>query len=117
MSHTGWVDPRIEQVTVAGIRAYLLQRGWTPEPFPGPELLVFAGPLDDDGEPMIQVVPSDETYVDYRLRVEELIGALSVLEDRYAVDVLNDILQAGAATPTPTNGAATGATPSPTTGR
>jgi hypothetical protein len=117
MSHTGWVDPRIKQVTGASIRSYMEQHGWTLQPFPGPELLVFGGQVDDDGEPIELVVPPDDTYIDYPLRVEQLISALSVLEDRYAVEVLNDILQAGSSTPAPANGAAASATPSSTTGR
>jgi hypothetical protein len=117
MSSRSWVDPRIAQVKVADVRSYLLQRGWTPQPYPRPELLVFAGPLDDDGEPMIQVLPSDEKMADYPMRLEELIGVLGELEERYAVDVLSDILQAGSSVPPSPNGAASPATPSPTAGR
>jgi hypothetical protein len=92
MNRSGWVDPRIDRVTVGNVRSYLLNRGWQLQPFPGPELLVFQGPMDDNGEPIIQVLPSSEELRDYRMRVEDLISALSVIEDRPAVDVLNDIL-------------------------
>ncbi len=92
MNRTGWVDPRIERVRVDDVRAYLLDRGWRLQPFPGPELLVFEGPKDDDGEPIIQVLPSSERLRDYRMRVEDLIGALSAIEDRPAGDVLTDVL-------------------------
>jgi hypothetical protein len=93
MSNSAWVDPRIEQVRVAGVRSYLLSRGWILQPYPGPELLVFGGPLDDDGEPIVQILPSSEQMGDFRLRSEELIAALSVLEDRPASEILTDILQ------------------------
>lgn len=89
-----WIDPRIVSVKAAEVRSYLLARGWKLVPFPGPELWVFEGPRDDDDQPIIQVVPSSEQLRDFRLRVEELIGALSILEDRPAGDVLNDILLA-----------------------
>lgn len=95
MSSSAWVDPRVGSVTVAGIRSYLLTRGWRPAAYPGPELLVFEGPPDDDGKPIIQVVPSSERMSDFRMRVEELIGALGVIEDRPARDVLEDVLAAG----------------------
>jgi hypothetical protein len=49
--------------------------------------------MDDDGEPIIEVLPSSERMRDFRLRVGELIAALSVIEDRPAGDILNDILQ------------------------
>ncbi len=92
MNHSAWVDPRIDRVTVDEVRTYLQNRGWRSQPFPGPELLVFEGPRDDDGAPIIQVLPSSERLKDYRMRVENLIGALSVIEERPAVDVLTDML-------------------------
>ena len=92
MNQSAWVDPRIDRVTVAGVRSYLLNKGWRLQPFPGPELLVFEGPKDDDGEPILQVLPSSEQLRDYRMRVENLIGALSLIEGRPAVDILNDML-------------------------
>ena len=95
------LDPRIDRVTVADVRTYLLNRSWRLRPFPGPELLVFEGPKDDDGEPIIQVLPSSVRLRDYRMRVEDLIGALSVIESRPAVDILNDMLSGAQ-----TNGAA-----------
>jgi hypothetical protein len=98
MNQGAWVDPRVQRLRAADVRAYLLAHDRKPQPYPGPELWVFAGPPDDEGEPIIQVVPSSEQFRDFRLRVEELIGALSVLEDRPAGDILTDMLPASAAT-------------------
>jgi hypothetical protein len=95
MNSSAWIDPRIRSVRVEGIRTYLLQRNWQLQPYPGPELLVFGGFNDDDGQPVIQVVPSAEHRSDFQMRVEELIAALSVMEDRPATEILNDILSAG----------------------
>ena len=99
MTISVWVDPRIDRVSVDQVRTYLSCHGWHLQPFPGPELLVFSGPTDDAGEPIIQVLPSSERLRDYRMRVEGLIGALSVIENRPAVDILTDILA-----PAPING-------------
>jgi hypothetical protein len=88
-----WVDPRIQSVRVADVKHYLLRHHWKIKPYPRPELLVFEGPLDDNGQPIIQVLPSEEHFVDYQQRLLELISSLAVIEDRYAVDVLNDILR------------------------
>jgi hypothetical protein len=101
LSSNAWVDPRIVSVTVAGIRSYLLAREWRLRPYPGPELLVFEGPPDDDGQPIVEVVPSSEQMRDFLMRIEELIGALSVIEDRPARDVLEDVLAAGMGPPAP----------------
>ena len=95
-----WIDPRIAKVSVAGARAYLLDHGWRPMSFPRPEVLVFEGPLADDGTPIIQILPSGEHFVDYRMRMEELIGALGAIENRPAAEILTEML----ASP-PTNGA------------
>jgi hypothetical protein len=92
MNRSPWIDPRITDVTVAGASAYLLARGWRLQPYPRPELLVFEGPNDDNGEPMIQVLPSSERMRDYQMRLEDLIGALGIIEDRPAVAVLTDML-------------------------
>jgi hypothetical protein len=92
MNASAWIDPRVERVRVDQVRTYLLGRGWRLQPYPGPELLVFEGPKDDDGQPILQVVPSSEQFRDYRMRVGDLIAALSVLEDRPATDILADIL-------------------------
>jgi hypothetical protein len=92
MSSQAWVDARIRQVRAEGVRSYLLGRGWKLQSPPEAELMVFGGPTDDDGEPILQVIPSSERMRDFPLRVEELIAALSVLEDRPTADILADIL-------------------------
>jgi hypothetical protein len=102
MSNRVWVDPRLPLVRVAGVRSYLLARGWRPQPYPGPELLVFEGPTDDDGQPIVQVLPSSEQMRDFPLRVEELIAALSILEDRPPSSILSDILNEETAPLSPT---------------
>jgi hypothetical protein len=91
MSHSAWIDPRIDRVTVSDVRTYLQDRGWRQQRS-RPELLVFEGPDDDDGDPLVLVLPSSEKARDYRLRLEDLFGALSVIEDRPAADVLSDVL-------------------------
>jgi hypothetical protein len=94
MSHSAWVDPRIDCVTVDNVRTYLLNKGWRLQPFPGPELLVFEGPKDDDGETILQVLPSSERLKDYRMRLENLIASLSIIEGRPTADILTDMLAA-----------------------
>ena len=94
-----WVDPRIRSVRVADVRSYLSRRGWKPKPYPRPELLVFEGPRADNGEPIVQVLPSEERFADYQQRLVELVTALAVIEDRPAADVLGDILRQEAPLP------------------
>jgi hypothetical protein len=103
MNLSGWIDPRVEKVRVADMESYLLSHGYKRMSYPRPEMLVFGGVLDDNGEEIIQVLPSSERMRDYRLRVVELISSLSVFEDRPAIAILNDILAQSGTRP-PTNG-------------
>lgn len=88
-----WVDPRVKQVRAAQARAYMEQHGWKLKPSLRPESLMYEGPRADDGKPILQIVPVSEDFVDYGLSITYLITNLAVIEDRLAVDVLNDMLQ------------------------
>ncbi len=114
MNLSPWIDPRVEKVRAANARAYMLRHGWNQRPFPRPELLLFAGPLADDGEPIELAVPATEGPSDYVQRIIELITSLAVLEDRPAVTVLDEMLQETSSSPVPLpNGVGRGAkTPS-----
>lgn len=78
-------------VTADNIKQYLTKNGWKLAPFKRPELLVFEGPMTDEGEPILQVLPSSEKASDFALRAQELISALGVIENRPGEDVLRDI--------------------------
>jgi hypothetical protein len=83
-----WVDPRICQVRVADLRAYLLARGWQVHPQPRPEMIFFEKEDADGGR---ITVPASEEFGDYLQRITEAITSLAGSEQRYAVEVL-DIL-------------------------
>lgn len=86
------IDPLYRAVTVADLRSYLLRTGWQPKPFKQPQVLYFEGPQADDGTPLVQLVPVSGNYRDFPLRVEEIVQALSSIEQRPAGDILRDIL-------------------------
>ena len=91
-----WIDPCVRQVRTEDARSYLLRHDWKPKPFPRPQVLLFEGPPDDDGNPIVQVIPVGEPDAEFVQRMIELIGNLAIVADRPAVAVLNDILQASA---------------------
>jgi hypothetical protein len=99
-----WIDPRVNEVRPEQARAYMLAHGWEPKPFPRPEVVLFEGPLDDDGRPIRLFVPSERKGTDYLECIARLITTLAILEDRLAVDVLIDML-APANGPPPADGA------------
>lgn len=92
MTSQSLYDPLINQVRVVDACHYLEQRGWVRRPFPRSEVILFEGPLDDDGVPVIQLVPASQVAPGYQLRVVELLRALSIIEDRPARRILLDIV-------------------------
>jgi hypothetical protein len=101
-----WVDPRVRLVKAANLHAYLLGRGWKLKPSPRPQVLLFEEPPGHPGKPVLQTVPANEGGSDYIDTVVRVITNLAAVEDRYAVDVLNDILQQPPAENVPANGPA-----------
>jgi hypothetical protein len=110
-----WIDPRVHQITPALAEAYMRRHGWRAVPFPRPQVRLYEGPPADDGRPMTQLVPVAEQADDYGNRVIDLITNLAVIEQRHAVQVLEEML--GVTTPS-ANGApaakAPEAAPAPT---
>lgn len=105
----GVVD--VPTIRISAVRSYLLGKGWVLKPFPRKTALCFEGPLADDGEPIVQVIPASESFHDYPLRLEDLLRALSMLENRPISEILREMLsppELGPVVPPTTNGAADG---------
>ncbi len=100
-----WIDPRVKLVKAAGLHAYLLARGWKEKPYPRPQVRMFEEPPGHPGKPILQTVPAFEQGSDYIDSVVRVITNLAVIEDRHAVDVLNDVLQASEEDAPSANGA------------
>ncbi len=88
-----WLDPRLSSIHVDGIRAYLLGKGWKEVPPDRDGFVVFEEPDADPNHPLYQFVPDSEEDDVYPTLIHELIAALASFEDRYAGDVLTDILR------------------------
>lgn len=91
--HRRWLDPRLYQVRVASIVAYLRSKGWKQAPSDSQHDLVFQEPVLTAEGPLYQWIPVTEQRQDYFARIFELLAALGEIEDRYAGDVLTDILR------------------------
>ena len=68
-------------------------KAWKPVPPDRPYVLVFQEPTVSEEGPLYQFVPDTEQRRDYVARIYELLAALGEIEDRYAGDVLTDILR------------------------
>ena len=72
------------------IEAYLLARGWALDrQASSPEAGVYHLPADPAAEILL---PRDRGFVDYALRVSEVLQALAAVERRTACEVLEDFL-------------------------
>lgn len=89
-----WVDPRAGVVRLAALRAYLESRGWQECASGSPGLLRF------QREGAGCVLPRSEAADDYVLSVTYALTTLSEIEDRHPLEVLEDVLAAGARRPT-----------------
>ena len=100
-----WVDPRVEKVRLADLRAYLLAHGWKLKPFPRPQVLLFEEPVATGKEPVVQLLPASEQAHDFRRSVIDTITSLSAVENRHPVEVLDAVLRhAGDGRPPGPNG-------------
>jgi hypothetical protein len=93
-----WIDPRVVEVRSDAAQAYLIQHGWKPLAADPSSLLPFAGPKAGKKPPIVRV-PLREQASDYVQRVIELVTDLALVEGRYAVEVLDDLLQQRVDTP------------------
>ena len=84
-----WVDPRVAQVRVADFEKYLVKRGWSRLEKSPPYFLSFEIP--GDRRSLIRI-PADESDRNYLRLVIEVITDMARVEDKYAVEILNDIL-------------------------
>ncbi len=101
--HNRWIDPRITQVRPEAAQAYLLSHGWKLlGPAVNSVMLLFEAPGEDEDAPTI-LLPLQTDEGALLQRMIDLVADLSRFEDRWAVDVLNDILRQPCG-PRPSNG-------------
>jgi hypothetical protein len=71
------------------VEAYLVARGWLADPrASSPEAGIYHLPADAEAEIL---VPRDRDFVDYALRMSEVLQALAAAEHRTAWEVLEDL--------------------------
>jgi hypothetical protein len=88
-----WIDPRILQLRPEAVQAYLLSHGWEYlGPAMVPELLMFDTPEPRGEKPnvLLPLKLDDGALVQ---RMIELVGDVAVHEDRWAVEVLDEMLR------------------------
>jgi hypothetical protein len=88
-----WIDPRILQVPPQAVQAYLLGHGWEYlGPADLPDLLMFDTPQPRGDKPNV-LLPLKLEHGDQVQRMIELVADVALHENRWAVDVLNDMFR------------------------
>lgn len=81
------------QIPLSNIFRYLKLQGWKKrDDFPSDKLIVFDGPIELLNEPIQAVIPANENFKDYGIRVKELIDSLAILEERPIENIIIDIV-------------------------
>lgn len=89
------LDDLGEVISSRAVLGYLAERHWQTRC--DNRGIVCVGPPDDDGRPIVKILPTDETCSDFPLRLEELVSTLSVLEGRPAINIAREMARAGGA--------------------
>ncbi|MDQ0059469.1 hypothetical protein [Paenibacillus harenae] len=71
---------------------YLKDVGWTVSEHPNDKLIVFRGPLNDDGKPLEIAIPKNEQYQDYSSRVHDVLRIIGLMKNMNIQDIANEVL-------------------------
>jgi hypothetical protein len=88
-----WIDPRVLQLRPEAAQAYLLAHGWEYlGPGTVPDMLMFDTPEPRGDKPNV-LLPLKLEHGSQVQRLIELVTEVALFEDRWAVDVLSDMLR------------------------
>jgi hypothetical protein len=90
--HNPWIDPRIVQARPEDVRTYLTRHGWKlVGPATNPELLRYEVEGDENAPTVfVPIRVGSGAALQWMI---ELVADLARFEDRWAVDVLHDMLR------------------------
>ncbi|NEQ97954.1 MAG: hypothetical protein F6K30_14745 [Cyanothece sp. SIO2G6] len=71
---------------------YVLAHDWQPKSHPNENIRVFVGPLDDEGNPIPLILPTDDSFSDKDLRLTEAVYLLADIEARSPFDIIAAII-------------------------
>jgi hypothetical protein len=79
------------RIPLQSVTAWLTRNGWSVVSDNRGGLLC-KGPPDDKGNPITCTLPEYESYRDYELRLEDLIATVTVIQERPAIEIVNEML-------------------------
>jgi hypothetical protein len=94
-----WIDPRIARLGPAEAKDYLVRHGWKSlGPASNPILEKFEAPGEGEDTEAV-LVPLEADQGPMLQRMIDLVSELARVEDRWAVDVLDEMLRPPGGTP------------------
>ena len=88
LEHNPIVDLNLSEQDV---KRYIISHGWKQVDHPNKKLQVFAGVLDNDGQPIRLVLPRSNDLHDTPLRIYQAVQTISDIEERPIHLVVADI--------------------------
>jgi hypothetical protein len=73
------------------VERYIISHGWKQVEHPNKKLQVFAGVVDNDGQPIRLVLPVSNDLKDTPLRIYQAVQTIADIEDRSLNAVVADI--------------------------
>jgi hypothetical protein len=73
------------------VESYIINHGWKQVEHPNKKLQVFAGVVDNDGQPIYLVLPLSNDLKDTPLRIYQAVQTIAEVEDRPLHLVVADI--------------------------
>jgi hypothetical protein len=92
MNEYRWIDPRVKDISIEALCSWMKQHDRQQIPSPRPQILLFQGPKDDFGEPIVLVLPASKQLSDWLRGVEVIITSLSVIHRRHPREILEEVL-------------------------
>ncbi len=73
MNRISYTDSPLDGLYVEDVLFYLRKRGWKRKEHPKDRLLLFTGPEDDDGQPIVIGVPQRNNFLDSKAGLAEAV--------------------------------------------
>jgi hypothetical protein len=83
-----WIDPRVNQIRFEHLTKYLKKQGWSEESCEEDHFCSFRHPTKKS----VVLVPTAEPMDDDLQCIVDAVTQIAKIEDRFAGDVLNDLL-------------------------
>lgn len=84
-------DVFLKNLSLEKLTDYLESTGWKKVDHPNNRIILFHGPLDDEGLPLELVVPRSVVYEDALVRLAEVINTLATLQRKSPRSIVNEI--------------------------